>query len=218
MATCLHTGPCDSLGAPEWDAKIKFCSRYSGHELNGRMVISLVVTSSFYVPYGHAHIVFEWKDNRDHVKHEHIEEYKRLTNDGAYRKHKVFHLLPKESFSGFGVFQLIGRGLSGSTDPGEIKRGKTVPGGKLSGPSAAHRESGFFEHQHTTMNVSFASWCVPWLEGKKHSTRPRQTSKTQTGLHSSLLGLDQAITVLAGVKKRFFWRVYALTPQARLEL
>ncbi|MCG5072186.1 hypothetical protein [Paraburkholderia tagetis] len=114
------------------------------------MVVSLVVTSQFpTLQYGHAH-VFEWRDNLDHVKPGKVENYRERVHGKAYRKHKVFHLLPKEDFSGFGVVGLVATGLLGKTERGEINRGrKSAKEGepKQTGPHAAEYESGFFDYQ-----------------------------------------------------------------------
>ena len=207
MAKCDHEAASIELGACEWNPKEDgLCSRYTGHELkNGRMVISLVVTSKLpFLPYGHAHVVFEWRDNLEYVKPEKQESYRDMTRNRSYRKHKVFHLLPKEDFSGFGVISLIGSGVSGESKVGVIKRGKADPkdGMKQTGPFAAHRESGFFDFQvQKGMSVSFRSWCAPFDKGWKAFSTAKENCRSEGGIAFQLVGSGSGDNCLSWSQK-----------------
>jgi len=208
MAKCTHEAALIELGACEWSpGDDGLCSRYTGHELrNGRMVISLVVTSKFpLLAYGHAHIVFEWRDNLDFVKPKNQDVYRAETGGRPYRKHKVFHLLPREDFSGAGVFSLLASGESGKKEVGVIKRGKANPkdGHKQTGPFAAKYESGFFDYQTRAngMSVSFRSWCVAFDAGKAAFDFAKANSKEEDGVPFQLVGSGDGDNCLSWSQK-----------------
>ncbi len=135
------------------DAPTGLRSRYSGVPLkDGEMIVTILSQGS--LSFGHQVIAFEWRDDG-------------LKNSGiSYRKHKAFHLYPRQDFRGADPGTLAARATS--QVPGTIERTRATRMEGNEPKSASKYKAGSDEDAKSkllTYNAKYRSWKVDFKSG-----------------------------------------------------